>query len=59
MKNLFCPYCCGPLTVSLTTEGRPYLTYEVVDEIECDNTDCGATWAPTGIASSPPWRHRT
>lgn len=56
MKALYCPYCCGGLTVNLRTEGPPYLSYEVADEIECDNTDCGARWNPNGLPVSPPWR---
>jgi len=53
MTDLVCPYCGSPLTVSLRTEGRPYLTYEVADEIECDDPHCGATWTPSGVATAP------
>lgn len=56
---LVCPYCGATLTINLETEGRPYLTYEVPESIECYATDCGATWEPNGEPrDAPSWvRH--
>jgi hypothetical protein len=48
MTDLRCTYCGGPLGVELRSEGRSYLTYEVVDYIECDDYSCGAEWEPNG-----------
>lgn len=53
---LVCPYCGATLTINLETEGRPYLTYEVPESIECYATDCGATWEPNGeLRDAPSW----
>lgn len=48
MLALTCPYCGSKLTVNLETTGRPYLSYEVVESIECDDWKCGAEWEPDG-----------
>ncbi len=53
MTDLKCPYCGATLVVHLRTEGRPYMTYEVADQIECDDWSCGAAWTPEGVAVLP------
>lgn len=50
MIDLVCPYCKGRLTVNLERAGRPYLSYEVAESIECDDWKCGAEWYPDGQA---------
>jgi hypothetical protein len=48
MSDLRCTYCAGPLSIEMRREGRPYLSYEVPDYIECDDWSCGAEWEPNG-----------
>jgi hypothetical protein len=55
-RALRCGYCGGSLQVNLETTGRAYLSYEQVESIECDETDCSATWEPDGAPRDlPPW----
>ena len=38
----------------METVGRPYLTYETPESIECYASDCGATWEPNGVPRDAP-----
>jgi hypothetical protein len=42
------PCHATPLLVTTRTEGRPYLTYDVPDTIECQAPGCYNTWDATG-----------
>lgn len=54
--SLACPYCGSGLWINQETEGRPYLTYEVPESIECAASDCGAVWEPDGThRDDPQW----
>lgn len=53
MSDLRCPFCGHYLSVTLRTEGRAYLSYEVADCIECESWECGAEWEPNGDLRTP------
>lgn len=55
-RALACPYCGSSLWINTETVGRPYLTYEKPESIECNATDCGAVWDPDGsVRDEPRW----
>jgi len=50
---LCCTRCGSGLYIQMTTEGPPFMTYEVVDYISCE--DCGAEWDENGTPREVTW----
>lgn len=54
--NLACVYCGGSLRIECEYEGRAYMAENTPVAIECNNSDCGAEWSPSGeILEMPQW----
>ena len=54
MKALVCPNCGATLVINMETVGRPYLTEERPESIECYAGDCEAEWEPNGAPRNGP-----
>ena len=54
MKALVCPNCGATLVITMAPVGRPYLTEERPESIECYAGDCEAEWEPNGVPRNGP-----